>query len=137
MPDTTEDEIDRAIDSALIGERMLSAPITLHRRIMERVRYAAMRERERVRFRVCMTSLAVALLAALGIAFLVISVTNLDIYIRHGVDGGKGQYDYLAASLAQRWTVYSGAYSFLLSLLMAGGALLLGLIPLRKMMNSH
>ena len=137
MPDTTEDELDRAIETALSGERLLAAPLTLHRRIMERVRYAALRERERVRFRVCMTALAVAFLAALGTAFLVISVTNLDVYIHHGVDGGKGQYDYLAESLAQRWTVYSGAYTFVFSLLMAGGALLLGLIPLRKMIGTH
>ena len=121
MYDTPQDEIDMAIEAALGNERMLVTPITLHRRVMERVRFAAMRERERVRFRFCMTSLAVALLGALATAFLVIAVTNLNVYLHYGVAGGKGQYDYLATSLALQWTSYSGAYSLVLSLLLACG----------------
>ena len=94
-------------------------------------------EQERTRFRYSMATLAVAFLGALCLAALAVSLTNLSDLIVHGVSGGKGQYDSLATSMWQSWSGYRGAYSLLLSMLLAGGTVLLGLIPLRRYRSSH
>ena len=84
-----------------------------------------------------MATLAVAFLASLAMAGMVVSFTNLDVLLNHGVPGGKGQYDYYATSMLLSCTGYSGSYSLVVSILGAAGALILGLIPLSKRMRTH
>jgi len=130
-------DIDAAIETALRGERFRRAPFTLRRRVEERVRIVALREREQHRFRRSMAVLAVGFLGALILVAGVVLSSNLEVLVRHGLAGGKGQYDYLTTSMTLFWTDYRGAYSLLWSLLAAAGTLLLGLIPLRGHRSSH
>jgi len=137
MVERTSTQIEAAIEAALSGERLLPTPITLHRRVVQRLRIAAMRELEQSRFRYSMAGLAVAALAVLIATAVAVSVNNFSLLISHGVDGGKGQYDYYATAMELSWAGYSGAYSLLSSLLIALGTVCLGLIPLRRYMNSQ
>ncbi len=129
-------DMDTLIEKALSGEPMRPVPLTLHRRVAERVRIAALRERERTRFRYSMATLAVGFLGIVGAAGLLISITNLDVVLNSGIAGGKGQYDYYATSMALTWEDYSGAYSLGLSVLLAFGTVILGIIPLRRYLPS-
>jgi hypothetical protein len=70
-------------------------------------------------------------------AVVLVSFNNFYLLISHGVDGGKGQYDYYASAMELSWAGYSGAYSLLSSILIALGTVCLGLIPLRRYMSSH
>ena len=135
MPPKTD--LDAVIEAALCDEPMRPVPLALHRRVEERVRIAALYERERTRFRASMAALGVAFLAAVCAAVLVVVFTNLSVFLAHGVPGVRGQYDYYATSVQMTWSAYSGAYSLLLTIVVAGGTLLLGLIPLRRHMSTH
>ncbi len=115
---------------------MLKAPPTLHRRVVERVRFAAMREQEETRFRYTMATLAVGFLAIIAAGVFLVLFTNLGVLMSYGVSGGKGLYDYYSTSMQLSWSAYRGAYSLLLSLAGALGAVALGIIPLRKYLAS-
>jgi len=137
MPGESRPAIEAIIDTALRAEPLRPVPLTLHRRVEERIRIAALLEQEKVRFRYSMATLAIAVLGSLALAGLVLSVTNLSDVLMHGVAGGKGQYDSYATSMMQSWSAYRGAYSLLLSIVLAGGTVLLGIIPLRRFITSH
>ncbi len=127
-------DIDAMIEEALKGERMLSAPLNFHRRVDERVRIAALKERERARFSFWMMSIAASACGALFIAALVIAVTNLNVIVTNGVSGGKGTFDYyLTAVFGATVETYSGAYTLVASVLLAAVALVLGWIPVRQL----
>ncbi len=130
-------DIDASIESALRGEPFLPAPATLHRRVEERVRIAQLREQEQARFRYTMATMAVSMLAVLGVTVMIVSFTNLYVLWNQGISGGKGQVDAFMASMLLSYTGYSGAYSLLSSLLLAGGTLLIGLVPLWKHLSGH
>lgn len=127
-------DIDALIEDALKSERLVSAPLNFHRRVDERVRIAALREREAARFRFWMLSIAASACGALFVAAAVIAVTNLHVIVTNGVSGGKGTFDYyLTAVLGTSMEQYSGAYTFVASLLLAAAALGLGWLPLRRL----
>ena len=134
MPDYLPEEIDAIIEDALKGEKMMSAPINFHRRVEERVRFAALKERERARFRFWMLSIAASACGALFIAAAALAVTNLNVIVTNGVSGGKGLFDYyLTAVFGETVESYSGAYTMIASVLLAAVALGLGWIPVRQL----
>jgi len=100
--------------------------------VEERVRIAALRDKEKARFRYSMASLAFAFVTALGLAAMLITFTNLESFLTNGVSGGKGQYDRFAVYMSRSWSGISGVYLLVTSMALAAGTLLLGLIPLRR-----
>lgn len=138
MAERIPDNMDEFIEAALGNEPMLAVPANLHRRVVERVRIAHLREQERVRFRYTMTTLAVTVLGLFGGAGFAIWFGSAGMLGTQGVSGGMGQYDYFMWYFHQSWSGYSGAYSMVSAVLLAGGTLLLGLIPLwRYTSRSH
>lgn len=125
-------DIDAAIEAALSGEPMRTAPETLHRRVEERLRIVRLKDQEQSRFRYTMSTMAVGFLVVLAMTGLIVSVTNFYVLILHGVSGGKGQYDAYATSWLISASGYSGAYSLLSSLLLGLGTFIVALIPLWK-----
>jgi hypothetical protein len=138
MTNRIPDDLDALIEAALGNEPMLAAPAHLHRRVVERVRIAHLHEQERARFRYTMATLAVSMLAVFGGAGFAIWFGSAGMTGTQGVSGGMGQYDYFMWYFRQSWAGYSGAYSMVSAVLLAGGTLLLGLIPLwRYTSRSH
>lgn len=137
MSGKPEKDLDIIIDEALRTEPMRSAPPTLHRRVQERVRMVHLREQEQARFRYSMAALTFSFLAAIGMTALVVSFSNLDVMLSHGVAGGAGMLDYHATSMQLSALDYSGAYSLGISLLFAAATLVVGLIPLRRYFTTH
>lgn len=129
-------DLDAIIEDALRGEPLRKAPPTLHRRVVERVRFEAMRQQEQTRFRYTMATLAVGFLAIITAGVFLVLFTNLGVLMSYGVSGGKGLYDYYSASMELSWSAYRGAYSLLLSVAGALAAVALGFIPLRKYLAS-
>ncbi len=125
-------DIDALIDKALSAEPMLRAPVSLQRGVEERLRIADLRDREKMRFRLSMATLSLALVSALFAAGALLWFTNLSVLAKAGVSGGKGQYDYYATALVQFWHAYQGAYTLVLSVLLAVCTLAMGWRPLRK-----
>jgi uncharacterized membrane protein YbjE (DUF340 family) len=125
-------DLDALIDQALSTEPLLRAPLTLQRGVEERLRIADLRDREKMRFRLSMATLLLALVSALFAAGALLWFTNLSVLAKAGVSGGKGQYDYYATALAQFWHAYQGAYTLVLSVLLAVCTLAMGWRPLRK-----
>ena len=75
----TDDELDALIDAALRTEPMLPVPHGLHRKIQGRVHFAALQERERVRFRYSLVSAVCALLMLFAGTFVIVMLTNFSI----------------------------------------------------------
>ncbi len=136
MADHDNLDIDALIEEVLLSDSMVPAPPTLQRRVEERVRIAAMRAHERARFRYSMLTLTGAFVGALAAAGLLVSFTNLDVVISHGVSGYKGQLDYYTGAMRLSAMDYRGTYSLVLSLIGAGSTVALGLIPLGKYLRS-
>ncbi|MBW7865497.1 MAG: hypothetical protein H3C30_13935 [Candidatus Hydrogenedentes bacterium] len=132
-----QQNLDALIERALGEERPVPVPVTLLPGVRERLRVAALRDRERVRFRLSMLTLLLALCSALVAAFFSLWFTKLSLIASVGVSGGKGQYDYYATALGLLFGDYRGAYSLLASLLLAAVTLLLGVKPLRRYLDSH
>ena len=130
-------DIDAIIEQALRTERMRPTPMNLHRGVEQRVRIAQLRDHEALRFRYSMATLGVAFLAALLVAGLLVSFTNLSVLINHGVSGGRGQYDAFTTSMQISYSGYSGAYSLISSMLLASGTILVALIPIGWQFRSH
>lgn len=129
-------DLDELIEHALRSEPMLSAPINFHRKVEERVRIAALKEREHTRFRFWMLSLAASACGALFVAATLVAVTNFNVIVTNGVSGGKGTFDYyLTTLLGGGVETYSGSYTFMTSVLLAGVALAAGWMPLRRLMD--
>jgi hypothetical protein len=137
MANKSDVEIDAIIAEALRSEPFRPAPITLQRRVEERLRIGALVEQEQARFRYSMASIAIVFIAGLvgGAAFL--AFTNLQDILYYGVPGAMGTLDYYVASIMVVLTSWSGAYTFSLSLLLAAGTVLLALIPLGAMRRAH
>jgi len=136
MGDPGSYDIDAIIEDALNGERMMSAPINFHRAVEERVRIAALKDRERVRFRFWMQSLVASGCVALFIASTVVAVTNLQLIVTNGVSGGKGVYDYyLTLLFGTSFENYGGAYTLASSVLLAAVSLVLGWSPVRRLIG--
>jgi len=132
------DDLDRMIEEALGSERLLSAPINFHRAVDERIRIAALKDRQRARFRFWMLSLAASACGALFLAAVAIAVTNLQVIVTNGVSGGKGTLDYyLSALLGTSADAYSGTYTLVTSVLLAAVALGLGWIPVRRLIGAN
>lgn len=129
--------MDTAIEQALRSERLRPAPINLRRRIEQRLRIAQLRDHESLRFRYSMAALGAALLAAMMIAGMLVSFTNLSVLINHGVSGGRGQYDAFTTSMQISYSGYGGAYSLISSMLLAGGTVLVALIPIGRHLLRH
>jgi hypothetical protein len=77
-----------------------------------------------------MGMLAVSVLAMFGITGVVLWFSSPGVLGSQGVSGGMGHYDYFMAYFTQSWSGYSGAYSLLTAMALAGGTLVVGLIPL-------
>lgn len=138
MSEPNADPLDGLIESALRDEPLLAAPPNLHRRVVERVRFASLREQERQRFRYTMATLAVSVAAVFGLGGFALWFTHAGAMAGQGVSGGMGQYDYFMWYFTQSWAGYSGAYSLMTAVLLAGGTLVLALIPLwRHTTRSH
>lgn len=131
------DDLDAIMEAALTNEPMQPAPANFHRRVEERLRYTHLREKECQRFKISMTTLVVGALSAFSLAGMIIAYTHFTLLMNNGVAGGLGQYDSMMNMMFQTFSEYSGAYTLSVSMLLAAGTLLLGLIPLRKYMNSH
>lgn len=125
-------DLDALIDQALSAEPVLRAPVTLQRGVEERLRIADLRDREKMRFRLSMATLLLALVSSLFAAGALLWFTNLSVLARAGVSGGRGQFDYYATALVQSWHAYQGAYTLVLSVLLAVCTLAMGWRPLRK-----
>jgi len=125
-------DIDALIDQALSKEPMLRAPASLQCGVEERLRIAALRDREKMRFRLSMVTLLLALVSSLLAAGALLWFTNLSVLAKAGVSGGKGQFDYYFTALVQSWHAYQGAYTLVLSVLLAACTLAMGWRPLRK-----
>lgn len=130
-------DIEALIDQALASEPMLRAPVSLQRGVEERLRIADLRDREKVRFRLSMATLLLALFSSLFAAGALLWFTNLSVLAKAGVSGGKGQWDYYATALVQSWHAYQGAYTLILSVLLAVCTLAMGWRPLRKRLGLH
>jgi hypothetical protein len=138
MTPRDHENIDALIEDALRSEPMRPVPLTLHRRVEERVRIAALKDRERARFRFSLTSTLVALLTVIGLAGFVLVVTNLGPLLNNGVPGASGIRDWYTARMLQTWTEYTGSYSLVTSVLMAAGTLGLAVwVPLRYFRRTH
>ena len=125
-------DIDALIDQALSAEPLLRAPVSLQRGVEERLRIADLRDREKMRFRLSMATLLLALVSSLLAAGALLWFTNLSVLAKAGVSGGKGQFDYYATALVQSWHAYQGAYTLVLSVILAVCTLAMGWRPLRK-----
>src|SRR5688500_5659884 len=94
------DDIEAFIEATLKSEPMRAVPITLHRRVEERLRIAGKLEQERVRFRYTMATMLIAFLASLGGGASILAFTNLRGLVNHGVPGQGGLYDYYASAMS-------------------------------------
>ena len=93
-------ELDALIEAALAEEVLLPVPVGFHARVNERVRLAALQQRERVRFR---NTLLSGFAASVGIVVTVatfVATTKFDVLLKHGISGGRGLLDSYAATFA-------------------------------------
>lgn len=108
MPSKRLRDLDAAIESLLEEEELRPAPFGLHRRIESRIRYVALQDRERRRFRELLAvgaagTLAVGAMAALA-AWHLSPVQGAS-----DVAGAKGYVDWLWVNAAHSWLVPAGA----------------------------
>ena len=127
----TDDELDALIDAALRTEPMLPVPPGLHRKIQDRVHFADLQERERVRFRYSLLSAVCALLILFSGTGVIVMLTNFSIVYHHGVSGGKGFLDYYLNRLDVSWAGHVGTYTLMLTLGLSVASLWGGLILFR------
>ena len=135
MDGSRMDRLDGLIEAALRPDEELQAPPTLVAGVSERLRIAALRDREMRRFRVSLITLLLALSSSLIAAGGYLWFTKLDVIARAGVSGGKGHYDYYATALGLSLGDYTGAYTLVLSLLLLAATIALGVRPLRRYLN--
>ncbi len=116
------DSLDALIAEALSDEPFLKAPITLQRGVEARLRIASLRDHEKKRFAISMATLALVFVAGLAAAAVVVWFTKLSFLSTEGVSGGKGQLDYYITALTMAFSSYQGAYSLIMSVVLAAGA---------------
>ncbi len=114
--------LDALINEALSDEPFLKAPITLQRGVEARLRIAALRDREKKRFAISMATLALLFVAGFIAAAVLVWFTKLSFLYTEGVSGGKGQFDYYITAMTMALASYQGAYSLIMSLVLAVGA---------------
>jgi hypothetical protein len=135
MPAEPCANLDTIIEEALCEkERLRAVPLTLHRQVMERVRIAAMRKQERLRFWYCMGSFCAACMLVLGAAVLLLGFQNPGAHLFEGLSGIRGQLDYHLLSMGQAWTEH-GAYAIPLVIIFVCATSLVGLFPLRSILQ--
>jgi hypothetical protein len=130
-------DLDALIESALCGEPVRHAPDNLAERVGERLRVQALIDRERSRFRNSMAMLAVAVAAILVCGGVFVAFTHLRSVVTYGAPGAKGRFDYLATYFMDTFTSYTGAYSLVVSMMLAAGVLAIVFIPWRGRMRHH
>lgn len=113
------DELDALIEAALSDEPFLKAPLSLHRNIEARVRLVALREHEHRRFAISMFTLVFLFFGSLACAGMLLWFTNLSFIYSEGVSGGKGWFDYYTHALSASFSSYQGAYSMVMSFVLA------------------
>lgn len=124
-------ELDALIEAALAEEVLLPAPVGLHARVNERVRMAALQQRERARFRNALLS---GFAASVGIVVAVaalVATTKFDVLLKHGISGGRGLLDSYAATFALSWPQYWEGVVLALVLTISVATVWVGLIPRR------
>lgn len=121
-------DIKLTIESALKGECLKPAPVGLHRRIEQRIRYVALQDRERRRFRETVAAGAAGI-AAFGTAAAV-AAWHLSPLGRMAAEtpGARGQLDRVTVFFANSWLELAGsaACAFLATTVLA---LLLARVP--------
>ena len=135
MDGSRMNRLDALMDAALRPGPELQAPPTLVTGVTERLQVAALREREKRRFRMSLLTLLLALSSSLIAAGGYLWFTKLDVIARAGVSGGKGHYDYYTTALGLSLGDYTGAYTLVLSLLLLAATIALGVRPLRRYLN--
>jgi hypothetical protein len=131
------DRFNEVIDTALQSEPMLTPPVFLRLRIDQRVKIAALRDHEAVRFRRTILAAGLFFLSLLAMAACLVCYTDLYVVVSRGISGGKGQFDAYAMAWRMSCSGYGGAYSLVASLMLAVGTLLLGLLPARRRLASR
>ena len=92
-------DLDVLIEQALSEEPIRPVPMGFHARLEERLRIAALVEREKKRFRYG-TTVGAVLFAALGLTFVFVPVlAYLQGWVVRSVPGGMGYLDYVLVSL--------------------------------------
>ncbi len=100
--------LDDFIEGALRSEAMRPVPPGLRRRIQEKVRVAALLERERQRFRRCLAVAALVFLAILSSSGLAAVLGDARGAILGSVPGAMGLYDQFASRLTVWWPGLAG-----------------------------
>jgi hypothetical protein len=131
----TNAELDALIDAALRDEPLLPTPPGLHRKIQERVLFAALQERERTRFRNTLLSAVGALVVLLAGTATIVTVTHFSLFYHHGVSGGMGLVDYYLNRFDVSWSSQVGTYALLLTLGLSTLSLWAGFILFRTQMH--
>lgn len=110
-------ELERLIDNALRSEPERDLPFGFHRSVVERLKIAALLDRELKRFRACWAS---AGLLAVALACSVLSVwlgADLPGAAARAVPGALGSYDRFILLLARHWPTMTLTSAGLLALL--------------------
>lgn len=102
----SEAELDALIEAALRDEPLLPVPVNLHGRITERVQLAALQQREQLRVRNALLSGFAASVAVVAAAGIIVAQTNFEVFLNHGVSGGRGLIDYYTATVSLSWPRY-------------------------------
>lgn len=110
-------ELDRLIDSALRNEPERDVPFGFHRGVEERLKMAALLDRELKRFRTCWASAAVLSVA--------LTCATVSVWLGAGLPGAAarafpgllGSYDSFILTLAMRWPTIALTSTALLALL--------------------
>lgn len=130
------DEFDAMIESALTSEALRPVPMMLHRRVEDRIRIVALKERQRQRFRFSMLSLLFAFAGTTAMAAALVVFTNFELVRTRGLAGSWGIFDLYTNSMTMSASSYGGAYSLMTAMLLAAATLLIGLVPLRAYRRS-
>jgi uncharacterized membrane protein YbjE (DUF340 family) len=130
-------EFDAVIEAALREQPLQPTPLLLHRRITRGVRIAVLRQHEQARCRRILGGAALLALAMVFAAVAAVVATHLTSLLRPGLAGGMGWLDYYSTSITVAWQSYTGAYSLVVAVLLAGGAFLVALIPFGLSQRGH
>lgn len=120
MEPENPNELDRLIDNALRSEREQDVPFGFHRAVDERLKVAALLDRELRRFRACW--------ASAGILALALACTTVGVWLgadlpgaaARAIPGALGSYDRFILVLARHWPTMTLTSAALLAPL--GGA---------------
>ncbi|MBX3177807.1 MAG: hypothetical protein KF886_10625 [Candidatus Hydrogenedentes bacterium] len=134
-------ELDALIESALRDEPLLPAPAGMHARIVGRVEWSALAERERARFRNALIGGLVAGVAVVAVAVTIVAFTNFHLLLAHGISGGLGRLDYYSdyysTALQRPWPVTADANFLALALLLGAITVWVGVQPLLRSIRVH